>query len=231
MRKQTKKVAYLYTRKSTDESGRQENSLEVQEQACREFCEANGLFVAGVFQDKVSGTTHFGERTPGLLAAVEATVAGRGFLVCHRSDRLSRSIAKLYEVKSVLGKSGCKVVFADEGFQDEEDEFSAMREVLVSLQSQMTVGLLRKRTKEALKNRREKNLRWCRNAPFGFAWNDGSLVPNAQESAVVERMRALAASGASMLGIARTLSEEGHTSRTGKNFSHMTVRRILAKAA
>lgn len=231
--KSIKKTAILYFRKSTDETGTQENSLEVQSDACNRFCQEHGIQVVGSFSDKVSGTTPFGDRTPGLMQVVEtARVERASYVVCHRSDRLSRSIAKLYEVKSILAKMGCQVVFADDGsLPNDQDEFATMREVLVGLQSQMTVMLLRKRTKEALQNKKMKGDRWCKNAPYGMKWQDGKMIPNQEEAFVVERMHALSESGSSVLGIAKVLTQEGYRSRTGKNFSHMTVRRILAKVA
>ena len=229
MRKQAKKVSVIYVRKSTDEVGLQENSLTIQEEACREFCKTTGIEVLGVFQDKVSGTTPFSDKTPGLVQAVEAAIAAKATLVCHRSDRLSRTISRLYEVKSVLAKAGCQVVFADEGFQV-EDEFSQMREVLVALQSQMTVSLLRRRVRESLKSLRSKGKKYTRIAPYGMRWEGDEMVADEQEKLTIQRVKELGASGISAYAVVRALTAEGYKNRKGETFCHMTVRSILKAA-
>jgi hypothetical protein len=85
-----------------------------------------------------------------------------------------------------------------------------------------------KLTSEALKKKKSKNLRWCKNAPYGTKWVSDRIVQDQAETEIIKRMHILLQSGMSMLAIANTLTNEGHKSRTGKNFSHMTVRRILS---
>jgi hypothetical protein len=81
---------------------------------------------------------------------------------------------------------------------------------------------------QALKNKKSKNLRWCKNAPYGYRWEKEDLVADKDEMAIIDRIFFLSESAMSSLGIAKILTEEGKYSRTGKTFSHMTVRRILS---
>ncbi len=194
------------------------------------FCEKHGITVTGEFVDVgVSGTTSLGSGTPGLIHALEEVARTKSaFLIVHRSDRLSRSLPKLYEVKAALARTKASLAIADDdALPVADDEFAMMREVFVGLQSQMTVLLLRKRTREALQSKKSKGERYSNQAPFGFKWDGGKMVEDATEQGAIQTIVNLSEQGFSTPKIAKELANNGIFSRTGKTLTPTAVWRVI----
>jgi DNA invertase Pin-like site-specific DNA recombinase len=85
------KVA-VYTRTST-QNGAGSDSLQAQEDACRNWAEANGHEVVSVYQDDALSGALGSEDRPGLAAALVALDDGAAEgLIVHRPDRLAREL-------------------------------------------------------------------------------------------------------------------------------------------
>lgn len=221
------KTAIIYARKSLDGEGVQENSLRVQSDACHAFASKHGLSVLALFEEVgVSGTTSFSEceaLKAAMLMCQEQKIA---YLLVHRADRLSRSIAKMYQVKAIFAEHGTKVVTVEDGFQN-DDEVAMMREAMNAMFAEATVRLLRKRVKETLQNKKRRMEKYTRIAPYGFMWSDRKMVENPQEQVVLNRISELHSQGFSSNRIATILNSHGIFSRKGTKFSQKLVWRIL----
>jgi DNA invertase Pin-like site-specific DNA recombinase len=99
--------AAIYTRVSTD---KQEHgaSLEVQVQACRKYCEANGLVVVEEFRDVLSGLNP--ERPKYRQAIAMAMSKTVDKLIVWRMDRLGRDLAEYATQLRDLNREGVDVV-------------------------------------------------------------------------------------------------------------------------
>ena len=65
--------------------------------------------------------------------------------------------------------------------------------------------------------------------PYGYRVEDGQLVANPAEQAVLTRIAELRATGASIREIARALEAEGHRAKRAKRWHPETVRRIVQR--
>jgi DNA invertase Pin-like site-specific DNA recombinase len=65
--------------------------------------------------------------------------------------------------------------------------------------------------------------------PYGYRVEDGQLVPNPAEQAVLMRIAELRTAGASIREIARALEAEGHRAKRAKRWHPETVRRIVQR--
>lgn len=99
--------AAIYTRVSTD---RQQDgaSLDVQLQACRKYCEANGLVVVEEFRDVLSGLNP--ERPKYRQAIAMAMSKAVDKLIVWRMDRLGRDLAEYATQLRDLNRVGVDVV-------------------------------------------------------------------------------------------------------------------------
>lgn len=69
-------------------------------------------------------------------------------------------------------------------------------------------------------------------APFGMRWNDGELVPDLAETAVVlDLVEVFVASGGRVKAVCSTLNGKGRRTRRGAAWSDVAVRRILNNEA
>jgi hypothetical protein len=62
---------------------------------------------------------------------------------------------------------------------------------------------------------------------IGYRAEAGQLVPDPSEQRILERVRELAASGASLRTIAATLTDEGYPTRRGGRWQPTQIARIL----
>lgn len=68
-------------------------------------------------------------------------------------------------------------------------------------------------------------------APFGMRWNDGQLVPDLAEAAVVrELVEIFVASGGRIKAVANELNSKGHRTRRGAPWSDTAVNRMVRNA-
>lgn len=222
-----------YARKSTDEAGKQEQSIAIQRDAILDFAAKKGLVVGGFFFDEgVSGSAPI-EECAGLtaaLAAIKDTSAAH--LLCHRTDRLARSISKHFEVKRLVEACGATIVSVEDGIPTGDDDATLIKEVITSLQGQLFLNQLKRRVREGMAKKKASGKAYCRRTPYGFKKaEDGTLVPDEREQSAIQRMKQLDGLGYSTLAAAKILTAEGFTSRDGAAFSQATIYRIVRKAA
>lgn len=222
----------FYYRKSTDTEGLQENSIQTQKEACLAFAAKHAFFVVSEHTESgVSGTTPLAE-CPSLLEALASVASSKAkFLAVHRSDRASRSLAKLFELKTALSQLGASLVVVEDGLPREEDDFASIREVFAGLMAEQTVKLLRKRVSETLQAKKRRGEKFTRIAPYGFRWEGSRMVSDASEQRVIDRIKTLSKSGLSTVKVAKTLDAEGVVARKGTAFSQMLVWKILNREA
>lgn len=216
----------IYTRKSTDEAGVQENSINLQVEECNTFSKNNGFEVVKIFKEEgVSGTALL-STCHQLMSAIEAVANSKAkYLVIHKQDRISRSIAKFFQVKAMLAEVGASIAIVENGLSDERD--NRFREVLKGLIDEETVLTLRKRVSETLQFKKRNGIKYTRIAPFGFTFDGSQMVQNSQEQAIIGRIQRLKMEGLSTVKIAKRLDEEGTKNRSGGKFSQMLVWKIL----
>jgi DNA invertase Pin-like site-specific DNA recombinase len=221
--------AIAYVRVSTDRQAEQGLGLEVQRRAIKTWAKTNGHRIVATHRDEgVSGSKGLDTR-PGLASAFQALEDGQAdALVVYRLDRLARKLASQETWIETLERKGRKVVSVTEPEYGEDETRDFVRQVLGAVAQYERAVIVRRMQS----GRAEKAARggYAYGSPaFGQRVQDGELIPDEAESAVVARIRELGAQGASLRQIAERLDAEGSKPKRGDRWHAQTVRRVLAR--
>lgn len=201
-------MAVLYARFSC--SRQREASIEDQLQACRAFCEREGLEVVREYADyAISGRT---DERPQFQAMVAA--AGEAeFVVVYMMDRFSRDPYDAPIYKKRLLKKGVRVVSALERIDSSPDGI-IMEKLLEGLAAResMVTAIRAKRGMEG--NARKCLYNGVR--VYGYTVEDGRYAIDPQEAACVRHAFEMRIAGASFNEIAAYLRSMGARTSTGR---------------
>jgi DNA invertase Pin-like site-specific DNA recombinase len=210
----------IYTRVSTSKQGESGLGAAAQENACRAWAESQGLEVAAVFADQVSGSVPACERE-GFISAVAHLNKGDALVMYDRA-RLGRGTMIANAIATqLIHKADAQLVTLDVPSEAEEAEMMLFQNLLDAFAAYERAKAA-KRTARALAVKREKGLR-VGPAPKGMrADEDGQLVPDEAEQAAVARVRELRASGLTLVEVVAQAAKEGITTRKGTAPSRST---------
>lgn len=213
-------VAYL--RVSTEN---QQLGPEAQRAQITDYASRHGLTIVAWYVDiGVGGATPV-ELRPGLTLAIADARKHRASILVAKRDRLARDAMLSAMIQRSLTK-GAQVISADGSGNGDGPADQLMRTILDGM-SEYERALIRSRTKAALKAKRARGER-AGNVPYGFdASPEGKLSENAQEQAVIDKIRHLAASGLSMRSIVTALDALGVRSRCETPLGLTQVARLL----
>ena len=229
-----------YIRCSTDEQADSHAGLDAQRHAIEQHCQKNGLTLCNVFPDEgVSGAASLDKR-PGLLDAI-AAITKDSVLIVAKRDRLARDPIVSASVERLIGKKKARIIScAGEGTSDDDASSVLMRRMIDAFaEHERLIG--KARTKAALHAKRRRGERAGR-IPYGYqlaaatastARSKKNGNPIAIEGipaqlAIVERIKAQRASGATLRSIAAQLTIERIPTATGNAvWQHATIARIV----
>jgi DNA invertase Pin-like site-specific DNA recombinase len=224
-----KMVGYL--RSSPDRQAERGLSLAAQKRAIDKWAVRSNLYLAGVFVDEGDDGLVAIERRRGLAKAVAAAVLENGGLVVHRLDRLDpdpilQALVEA-EVRRLGGKLYSTVPSEAAQLANEYEQRQALtREPRARVPSyQRAMSGLRMRVGREIKHRRGGYSYGA--PPIGYRAEPGQLVADPSEQRILQRVRELAASGASLRTIAATLTTEGYPTRRGGRWQPTQIARIL----
>lgn len=219
-----KRTAIAYIRVSTED---QKLGPDAQRAAIQAYAQREGIEVLATFTDAgVSGAASIADR-PALLAALHAVKVHRApFLMVAKRDRLARDAFLAASIERTLPK-GATIVSADGTGNGSAPSDALMRTILDGM-AEYERALIRGRTKQALQAKRAKGQR-AGMIPYGFdlAADGATLIPNADEQATIQTVRALHATGQTHRAIVLHLHASGVLSRKGKPLHLSQVQRML----
>lgn len=213
-----------YIRVSTDLE-RQALGAQAQRASIEQWALKSGVTVARLFVETVTGSAPL-DRRPILLEAI-ATVAvvGAGGLVVQRLDRFSRDPITAALAECELRKHSASLICADGHGGGDDPTSELIRGILLSV-ARFEKALIRSRIKAALAVKRSKGERL--GAPrYGFKVEGKHLVPDDQERATRERLRALRASGMTIRSVRDQATTEGIRNRMGNPFTVAAVHALV----
>lgn len=221
----TMALAVGYVRISKEEAG--STSLRTQESAIRLWCQANGHTLKAIFTDEgVSGGTAPLSRG-GASEAIKASRArGVEMLVVSKLDRMSRDLRDVLDLVDNTLKGKATLVSVSESF-DANTPAGRMFLQLLGTFAEFERNKIRERTKDALATRRAQGRKTGGAVPFGYRQEDGWLIPEPSEQAVIEKAFELSAKGVSLADIAEQLNADGATTREGRPWHKQRVFDVL----
>jgi site-specific DNA recombinase len=222
--------AAIYVRVSTVGQETDGTSLGTQERACREYAEAHGYQVAGVFREVFSGA-ELRER-PRLSELREAVRRGEvEAIVAYAVDRLSREQAHLYILDDECERAGVAMLFVTEEF-DKTPVGKIIRSVK-AFAAELEREKIRERTVRGMIARAEAGYHSGRGrALYGYRYADErrrSLVIDPATAPTVREIYRRIDGGESLRKVASDLTARGVPTPTGNAlWRHTTLRAILS---
>lgn len=215
--------AVAYYRVSTAKQGASGLGLEAQRATVESYAGGAGLSIVEEFTEVETGTNK--RARPELARAMEAARAAGATLLIAKLDRLARNVHFI----SGLMESGVKFVAVD---MPEVDNLTIH---ILAAVAEKEAALISQRTKAALDAKRERDGEWRVSQLDDAARRRGAVAMRrrAQRAyrSVAYTAGLLRGAGLSYREIADELNGNGFTTRQGKRFQAMTVKRILDRAA
>lgn len=229
-----------YLRVSTDRQAEHGHGLDIQRAEIEAWAERNGHTIALWAKDEgISGSNGLDTRV-GLYEAVSATQdASVDGLVVYRLDRLARDLVLQETVLGQVWKHDARVFSTVAGEDDlldpdgsTDDPSRKMTRQILGAVAEYERATIRLRLRSGKLAKRARGGYIGGAVPTGYELNDdGDLVPNADEQAVLKRMRNLRAEGETLQSICNTLTDEGYQTRGGGPWQTAVVGRILKRNA
>lgn len=215
-----------YARVSTDLQAETGVSLEAQEAKIRAMATVQGVELLDVIVD--GGESGKTLRRPGLEHLLELVGGGDvQVVIIAKLDRLTRSVRDLADLLERFERRGVSLVSVAESLDTGTAAGRLVLNIMTAV-SQWEREAIGERTRDALRHKRAKGER-VGTVPYGYrmANQGGQLAPDAQEQAVLARIRALRAARRPMRGIAAELNAAGFRTRRGTAWRFEYVRSVL----
>lgn len=216
------KQAIGYVRVSTDD---QALGAEAQRHRLREWCDLQGLELVAIYEDVgVSGGAPL-EKRPGILDAINALKPGWTLLATKR-DRLARDMMYVAMIERLVTREHATVYTCDGGGNGDSPEDFILRGMM-DLFATYERLVIKARTKTAMAQMKRQGQRISRFAPYGYRFDDNTLVEVEAEQVIIAAARTYATGGFSLRKIAQRLANDGYLSRTGTTFTAKAVRAMV----
>jgi DNA invertase Pin-like site-specific DNA recombinase len=213
-------------------TGKQDLSLDAQEEHVRAYCQAYGLELVEMIRERaITGKLKLNKRPEGQRIA-ELTAAGVCHIVALKLDRLFRNAVDALNHVEAWEAAGISLHLVDLGGQSINTGSSMGKMMLTMLAgfAEFERNMIAERTTAAL-NFKKRSGKVYNHVPYGSRAEDGNLVPDAAERAVIARMGALREQGTSYHRIADELNAAGVPTKQGGVWRAQTVANILAAQA
>lgn len=199
----TKQLEFFsYCRASTDD---QKITLQDQQDKIKNYCNYKGYKVIENYVDGgVSGSINAKDR-PEMKKLLERLQKGEGDgLICTKIDRLSRSSGDFINIMNYFNKNNIQLIF----LEPEIDTKSAIGKMILTIMSsvaELELNMIRQRTKDALKKKKEKGEAYGQ-TPYGKTkTEDKKLIDNPEEQNNINLILKLYNQGMSVINICNKL--------------------------
>jgi putative DNA-invertase from lambdoid prophage Rac len=216
-------AVYGYARVSTSRQAEEGESLEVQQRTIAGYALMLGLTMDRMFIERgVSGSVPFSERAEG--AALLAALKSVDVMITAKLDRMFRSALDALEVLAKLKARNVSLHMIDLGGDVTGNGISKLVFTILSAVAEAERDRIRERVTQVKRDLRQRNRYLGGIVPFGFrVGDDGSLVPDAAEQALIAHAHALRADGATLRAIQAVLDAQH-----GRRLSLDALHRVLA---
>ena len=205
--------------------------MDAQEEKIRLYCETYGLDLVEVIRERaVTGKLKLNKRPEGTRIS-QLVAAGVCHIVALKLDRLFRNAVDALSHVEEWEQAGISLHLVDMGGQS-VNTGSSMGKMLITMLAgfaEFERNMIAERTTAAL-NYKKAHGEVYNHVPFGFQAQDGNLVPDATEQAVIARMATLREQGTSYNEIANTLNADRVPTKQGGIWRSQTIKNIVQAA-
>lgn len=230
MMSEASRRAALYVRVSTDEQAAEGYSLEAQKSILEDHCMAEGLEIAGVYED--DGYSGRNANRPAYRRMM-SEMDSWDVLVVLKMDRIHRNSRNFMAMMDELGRNGKEFVSCYEAL-DTSNALGRFVVDMIQRMAQLESEQIGERTKIGMREKAENlGTEPVRKAtmgftpPFGYSLSDGQLVEDEEELPVVRDIFQAYLSGETMDSICYSLNSLGRLTRRGNPWNKYNLRNIL----
>ena len=205
----------------------QENSLEVQEKAIRQYCSFRELNLTEIFIDEdISGFKPFESRPGGKKLA--ENLSNIKNIVTVKPDRLFRNTIDGLTTVDKWNQNGISLHIVDMGGVALNTKTAIGRLLFTTLISfsQFERDITGERIKAVLNDKKANGKVYCR-PTLGFDNINGQLIPNTQEQVIISHIKSLTQIGKKPTFIASFLNEHRYKTKSGGKFLQSTINYII----
>jgi len=229
------KKAIGYVRVSTEGQVSNGESLDLQADAIRAYCQSQDLeLVDLIVEGGVSGYIPLADRSGGGCLPSVLSKREVGHVVTLKLDRMFRRASDALEQTAAWDKSGVGLHVLNMGGSTVNTATAVGRVFLSMLAvfAEFERNITSERTREALAAKRKRRERISGELPFGYqlSEDDIHLEPESGEQDTLVWLFRLRAKGLSLRSVAEQLNKRGHTTRAGSAWRHQYVANILKSA-
>lgn len=213
--------AAIYARFSSH--NQRDESIEIQVEKSREYCEQRGLDVVCVYSDYAQ-TGRNTARAELQKMMDHAKLGMFDYVVIYKVTRIMRNRDEMALARIMLRQAGVEILYAGEtlGHGSTRVLHLGMLEVLAEYESAVD--------SERIRDGIQKNAkRGMANGQTRYGWDivDGYYQVNEQEAALLRRMKNMLLSGSTLAEITRAM--EGERTRAGKKFTIKGITKLLRR--
>ena len=211
--------AVIYCRKSREDA----DSLQRQEELCREYCERKGYEVVGIYSETHSSQSK-GEEYQEMI---DYLLLHKGItIVVKERSRLNRNEQMMAELNIILLKQKHKIeTISGEVFDCNNPQMKFISSILDAFY-QFEYATTKVRMAAGKKKAKESGIYVYGKPPYGYNTVSKRLVVNEEEANIVRRIFKDFSVGKTLKQIYSSLNEEGYTIH-GKAFEGRNIKNIL----
>ena len=206
---------------------KQENSVETQRKQIKDYCEINNLVLDQIIIDEgISGGGDKTDLRKGYNQIIDLIDQGEvDNLVVISISRWGRNLGETYKSVKLMGDKDTKFISIKENIDTSSPVGRFTLNILSSLY-EMELEMIRERTKDTMKYKKENNLVYSK-TPFGFDRVGDHLVENPKEKRLIKKMNTLKDKGFSYNDISLYLLKNRHKTKSGGKWTRQNVYKIM----
>ena len=216
-----------YVRVSTENHvGENLFGLETQKESITKYCQENSLDLIDIYEDPALSGNLDPLSLPGLAAALNALCSGAiERLVVYKLDRLARELYFALWAENDARKFGSEVVSVTEPYRWDDPTQKLLLNIIMSF-AEFERSLIASRLSGGRRTKARCGQHAGGRAPIGYS-ADKALILDPAKALAVRRVFELRSQGLSMQAVADKMNVEGYTTKAGRQFHKMQIKRIL----
>ena len=205
----------------------QENSVETQTKLITDFCNNNEIHLDEIICDEgISGSGEKTNKRDGYNSVINMIENGEvNTLVVISISRWGRNLGQIYKSVQLMETKGVKFLSIKENI-DTSSPYGRFTINLLSSLYEMELELIRERTKDTLKVKKE-NGKVYSPTPYGFNRVGDDLVENKKEKRLLRKMLRLKENGYSYGDVSKYLTKNRHKTKNGGKWTRQNVYSVL----
>ena len=215
---------YSYERCSLDE---QLNSIDTQHQLIKKYCHLKDFNLTGSFVDFGISGGSIKNRTE-YQKMLDMVIDGKvDVIICSSLSRLSRNTLDLLNLVQLLQVNNVQLIVIKENIDLQTPMGKFFVSILGSIYD-LERNLISDRTKDVLQYKKQKNIVYTNNTPYGFDRVGDELVENPVEQRLIKKVNTLRYKKKQSYGdIVKFLNRNNYKTKKGKDFNKNNVVSLL----